>query len=123
MEDKQFKTAVIRELNDRFRKSIPMGSIIPGRVVMTSGIQELTNDPAEPGKYLGKLLKTVSEFDGFDNANDPHEEHDFGAFDFMDQRVFWKIDYYAPDMAHGAKDPADARNTMRVLTIMLAQEY
>lgn len=123
MEDNQLKLAVIRELNDRFRKSIPMGSIIPGRVVMTSGIQGLTNDPAEPGKHLGGLFKAIREFDAFDNANDPYGEHDFGAFEYRDQKVFWKFDYYAPDMMHGAEDPADAKNTMRVLTIMLAQEY
>lgn len=123
MEDNQLKLAVIRELNDRFRKSIPMGSIIPGRLVMTSGIQELTNDPAEPGKQLGELFKAIREFDAFDNANDPYGEHDFGALEFRGQKVFWKLDYYAPDMMHGAEDPADAKNTMRVLTIMLAQEY
>jgi hypothetical protein len=30
--------------------------------------------------------------------NDPHGEHDFGAFEHEGQRIFWKIDYYAPDM-------------------------
>jgi hypothetical protein len=26
-------------------------------------------------------LKMVAEFDSFDEGNDPHDEHDFGAFE------------------------------------------
>jgi Protein of unknown function (DUF3768) len=57
----------------------------------------------------------------------PYGEHDFGAFTFDHEgeslRIFWKIDYYAPDLLHGSEDPADPAQTIRVLTIMLAEEY
>ena len=33
------------------------------------------------GPPLGGLLKAISVFDDFCNANDPYEEHDFGAFE------------------------------------------
>ncbi len=123
MEDREKHVAKIREQNDQFRGGLPAPSHVPGRVVMTQGIQELTDDPAEPGKHLASMFEVVRTFEAFDETNDPYGEHDFGAFDFLGQRVFWKIDYYAPDMLHGSEDPSDLENTIRVLTMMLAHEY
>lgn len=39
------------------------------------------------------------------------------------EKIFWKIDYYAPDLVHRSEDPFDTKQTVRVLTIMLAAEY
>ena len=50
-------------------------------------------------------------------------EHDFGAFEVDSHRLFFKLDYHAPDMASGSEDPADPAKTVRVLTLMLAAEY
>jgi Protein of unknown function (DUF3768) len=50
-------------------------------------------------------------------------EHDFGNFQIEGETYFWKIDYYALDMAGGSEDPADPEKTARVLTIMSADEY
>ena len=36
---------------------------------------------------------------------------------------FAKMDYYDPDMCHGSEEPADASKTIRVLTVMRADEY
>ncbi len=55
--------------------------------------------------------------------NDPYGEHDFGAIDHNGQKIYWKIDYYDPDLKYGSKDPSGPVQTARVLTIMLANEY
>jgi len=70
-----------------------------------------------------EIREKVETFDAFTPDNDPHGEHDFGAFEHNGQKIFWKIDSYAPDMEHGSEDPSDPAQTVRVLTIMLASEY
>jgi hypothetical protein len=103
----------IRELNDRFR-SEGLGN---GSIMITSGIQAL-GDAA-----MHKVLLVVKEFADFSDDNDPWGEHDFGAVTVAGKKVFWKIDYYAPDMQAGSENPANEGMTHRVLTIMLASEY
>ncbi|MCA9473297.1 MAG: DUF3768 domain-containing protein [Nitrospira sp.] len=121
--DRQKQAESVRSLNDRFRSNVPGVTDVPGRVMLTQGIRTLTDDEAEPGKLLPQLFKAVRDFETFDENNDPYQEHDFGAFDFEGEKVFWKIDYYAPDLLHGSEDPADTAKTVRVLTVMLASEY
>ena len=106
------KTERIRVLNDRFRRSG-----LGGDILITPGIREL----GEAG--MREVASKVMSFDQFDSGNDPHGEHDFGAFDQDGQRIFWKIDYYGPDMMSGSEDPSSTEATRRVLTIMLASEY
>lgn len=106
------KAERIRLLNDHFRHSG-----IGGDIFITAGIQDLGEEARQ------EIANKVSHFDQFNHDNDPHGEHDFGAVDHAGRRVFWKIDYYAPDMMSGSEDPSDAKITKRVLTIMLASEY
>jgi hypothetical protein len=106
-------TAKIAELNDLCRKA--MG--IAGRAVQTAGISSL------PPEDQSAIREKVENFDAFTPDNDPHKEHDFGAFEHNGQRIFWKIDYYDTTMTKGSEDPSDPRQTVRVLTIMLASEY
>jgi uncharacterized protein DUF3768 len=67
--------------------------------------------------------KRIERFDDLNSANDPYGERDFGAFMHNGEKIFWKIDYYAPDLVHGSEDPSDTKQTVRVLSIMLASEY
>jgi hypothetical protein len=100
----------IRVLNDRFRTQLR-----GGRLVMTRGIAGRPD--------ARKILWRVVSFNAFSADNDPHGEHDFGAFDHAGDKIFWKIDYYDRDAQCGSEDPADPEVTTRVLTIMLADEY
>jgi hypothetical protein len=113
----------IARLNDWLRANLTS----PGsnRVVMTAGVAELIGDVAlfRGFRRRAELLRTVRDFDAFDVDNDPHGHRDLGLFDFEGARCMWKIDYYDPDLAFGSDDPADPFRTVRVLTILRADEY
>lgn len=106
------QTQHIRELNDQFRSTF-----LGGQVLITRGIATL------PAALRGNLIEQVQTFSAFTEDNDPHGEHDFGAFTVGGYKIFWKIDCYSLDMLHGSEDPANPALTKRVLTIMLAEEY
>lgn len=107
-------TARIRQLNDRFRKW-PFPPL--GELVVTASLTALELDD------FMALMTKVREFDAFTEDNNPHGEHDFGAFEHGGTKYFWKIDYYANDKLHGSPDPSDPAVTCRVLTVMRADEY
>ena len=106
----------IRKQNDQFRRN-PMNSGLSGKVVITQGISTLSDIDQT------RIYNLVRTFDEFSEDNDPHGEHDFGAFDYQGQKIFWKIDYYNIDYTMGSENPADPTVTRRVLTIMFAHEY
>ena len=100
----------IAKLNDEFRTALK-----GGRLCVTAG---LVGRPD-----LNSIIERVRTFDNFNEDNDPHGEHDFGAIDEGGVRCFWKIEYYDREMEMLSPDPADPSVTTRVLTIMLADEY
>ncbi|MCD7111813.1 DUF3768 domain-containing protein [Rhizobium sp. DKSPLA3] len=108
------RTSRIRQLNDMLR-----GLPIPpfGQLVITRSVNELPEDERVA------VLDKVCWFDAFTPDNDPHGEHDFGAFEHNGTRYFWKIDYYDLAMEMLSPDPADPTVTSRVLTVMRADEY
>jgi hypothetical protein len=100
------KTARIAALNDELRHRL------------NGGMAVIT--PALGQEAVARIVKTIEVYDDFCHANDPHEEHDFGAFDADGKRVFFKIDLYEePNVKDKNGEPA----VTRVLTIMLAEEY
>lgn len=100
-------------LNDLLRTTF-----LTGKVVLTEGIRALPTD------VQSEVLNRVRCFNVFTEDNDPHGEHDFGAFDIEGAgRIFWKIDCYDRGYQYASPDPANPQVTARVLTIMLAEEY
>ena len=99
----------VRKLNDQFRTTMS-----GGRVLVTPGVAAL------PPDLQVMAVRKVATFDAFTDDNDPHGEHDFGAFELAGRRLFWKIDLYEdPDVNSADGTPVVGR----VLTIMLADEY
>jgi hypothetical protein len=105
-------TERIRALNDELRKKLT-----GGLAVITPGVAALGSEAVD------RIVKTIAVFDDFCHANDPHEEHDFGAFEVDGHRLFFKIDYYDRTLTLHSPDPSNPDVTERVITIMLAHEY
>ncbi|QXT41031.1 DUF3768 domain-containing protein [Gymnodinialimonas ceratoperidinii] len=103
----------VTELNDLFRTTLEGH----GTVLITRGIEALGPDA------MRSIAATVRGFSDFPPESDPWGEHDFGAFDVGNDRIFWKIDCYNLDQTAGSPNPANPAVTYRVLTIMLASEY
>jgi len=106
------RTEQIRALNDRLRQELA-----GGLVTITAGVEALG--------LIGvtAVLQAVRTFDDFSDGNDPHGEHDFGAFNIPGHRIFWKIDHYDRQLQYGSPDPTNPEVTTRVITVMLASEY
>ena len=105
-------TQRIRELNDELRQHL-LGSF----AVMTPGVAALGQQAVE------HIVQTISVFDDFCHANDPYEEHDFGSFEAEGHTIFFKIDYFDRHLKYLSPDPTDPAVTVRVITVMLADEY
>ena len=105
----------IAALNDELRRATGPSRL--GRVVLTRGVAALDE------QIVTQILKSVRDFDNFDEGDNPYGERDFGAFESAAGKVFWKIDYFDNDLKFGSEDPANVEVAARVLTIMLAEEY
>ena len=102
----------IRELNDQFRRCLTGGLLHLTRGVIALG-----------GKRQAAILDAVASFDAFTPENDPYGEHDFGVLTVEGTRILFKVDYFDRGLSGHSPHPADPSVTMRVLTIMLAEEY
>ena len=111
--DKEFRKKRIQRLNDEMR----IGNFKIGSVVMTVGIQALSDE------WRAAIVDQISRFDDFTEENDPHGEHDFGSLEVAGSKIFWKIDYFDLKLKWHSPDAANPDVTHRVLTIMLANEY
>jgi len=114
----------IRELNDAFRSKGPIWASALGLARPDRDGWYITDGVNGFGPLFAlEAVGAVQRFDSFDADNDPHGEHDFGSVEVGGRRVFFKIDYYDPELRYGSPDPANPDVTRRVITIMLASEY
>jgi hypothetical protein len=106
------RSAVFRDLNDKFRKSFTGGTVLlSASIAALSKTQQIV------------IIAAVRAFDEFTVDNDPYSEHDFGNLEVGLETIFFKIDYYDLTKAMHSPDEADPAVTARVLTIMLASDY
>jgi hypothetical protein len=115
-------TERIRHLNDVARKALAnniatVRQRTRNQLFITRGVDARGLD------FIARALAAVRDFADFTPSNDPHDEHDWGAFTLDGQRLNWKIDCYDTALKYGSEDPSDPEKTRRVLTIMLAEEY
>ena len=106
------KVARIRELNDRLRTTSR-----GGMVVMTDGIAALGTET------VTQIFAAVSSFTDFNPDNDPWGEHDCSRLEVHGHWVIWKVDYFDRSRRIHSPDAADPKVTVRVMTVMLADEY
>ena len=105
----------IAELNDQLRQNL----FTPGQnqVFVSAAVSSL------PYLERVRLLDKVQKFNDFNEENNPYGERDFSRIEHQGINYFWKIDYYNKTMDAGSENPADETITIRVLTIMRADEY
>jgi hypothetical protein len=104
----------IRALNDQFRTHPCDGH---GRIVATVGVSQLGS------KFMARAIQAIAVSDDFGRDNDPHKEHDFGTLVIDGVSMFWKIDYYDLEQRYHSEDAADDAKTVRIMTILLQEEY
>jgi hypothetical protein len=105
-------TDKIRDLNDALRTTL-----VGGEITLTVGVAMLDSD------VIREITVALQTYDDFTDDNDPYGEHDFGTMTVKGHEVIFKIDYYDTALKFHSPNAADPEVTIRVLTIMLADEY
>ncbi len=112
------RAETIARLNDRARHGLDRTS---KTVITRTCLDTLCSGDTASGVMAQAELLQAMRNHRFEN--DAHGERDFGAFEFRGEKLFFKIDYYDLELTYGSEDPADASQTTRMITIMLASDY
>lgn len=99
-------------LNDKLRTQH-----IGGRIMMTRGISSL--DKAR----IHSIIHAIASFTDFNTNNDPYGEHDCAILEVEGMSIMWKIDYYDETLNGHSPDASNPDVTVRIMTVMLAEEY
>ncbi|PTV70208.1 DUF3768 domain-containing protein [Agrobacterium pusense] len=104
----------IRDLNDELRTR---GHARNGRVVVMGGLAN------EDNQKKVQVAIAAGQHTDWNSGDDPYGEHDFGRLDVEGEAFLFKIDYYSLDEAHASEHPEDQNTTIRVMTLMYAEDY
>lgn len=102
----------IKILNDNLRKYL-----IGGEIILTQNIEVKTYEE------IAEIMLKIHHFDNFTHDSDPYGEHDFESFDYNDEKIYWKIDYYDQSMQYLSLNLTDIAETVCVVIVMLASEH
>ncbi len=111
-QDAHARLARIRAMNDALRTT-GRGGI----VLMTEGIAGLG------ASTVTDVFRAVAAFDDFNADNDPWGEHDCAIMTVCGIKILWKVDCFDRTRTYHSPDPACPKLTVRVLTLMRADEY
>jgi len=105
--------------NNRFRADALLGNPGHHRILASAGVNAMG-----PEAVQGILLLVLSFKDkDFRESFDPWGDRDFISVEYCGQTFFAKIATYDPSMEFMSPDPVDDLVTVRVLTVMLPDEY
>jgi hypothetical protein len=109
----------VGQANNRFREQVLLGHLGHHRILATRGILALGADA------LQEILHAVLSFreEDFRESFEPWGDRDFIVLDYLGQKIYAKIDTYDPSLEFQSPDPTDDVVTVRVLTLMLPDEY
>ncbi len=117
------RTARIAALNDLLRSN-PSAH---GHVLFTAGIMRLIDRDTPRNiapivmaqQQLIRLAALTTRFAGSPSDRD---EHRCGCFTYLEHEIAFEIEYRHHKALRPSRDPADAKATRRILTIMLGCE-
>ncbi len=107
------------ETNSRFRSEVLQGRPGRHRILSTQGIQALGPTAVQEILYL---VLSFREED-FRESFDPHGDRDFIVVHHQGKKVWAKVDTYDTTLEWMSPDPTDDAVTVRVLTLMMPDEY
>lgn len=107
------------EANNRFRAGVLQGRPGHHRILSTPGIQALGSLAVQ--EVLHQALVFPDE--SFRESFEPHGDRDFIVVNHQGLKVWAKIDTFDLTMEWMSPDPADDEVTVRVLSLMLPDEY
>jgi hypothetical protein len=105
--------------NNQFREQVLGGNLGHHKVMATIGINALGTEAVQ------ELLHLVLNFSdsSFRESFEPYGDRDFIVLTYKGIKIWAKIDTYDLNIEFMSENPADDNLTVRVLTLMLPDEY